>query len=89
MAAFVTVRTALSADAQAVSNVYLVSQRHFLPYAPVAHPDNMVHRWIADVLIPHGGVSIAIMQGTVVGLMGVQIEVSFGGLTILIYYRRL
>jgi ribosomal protein S18 acetylase RimI-like enzyme len=43
-----------------------------MPYAPLAHDDTAVRRWIAAVLIPDGGVSVAVdTAGRVLGMMAI------------------
>jgi hypothetical protein len=48
----VVFRTATPSDADAIAEVYLASRQRFLPYAPLAHSDESVRRWIAQHLIP-------------------------------------
>jgi GNAT superfamily N-acetyltransferase len=67
-------RAALSTDAYAVARVYLASRRTFLPFAPLAHDDADVHRWIAEVLIPAGGVTLAEARGRVLGLLSTSVD---------------
>jgi GNAT superfamily N-acetyltransferase len=62
-------RTATSADAD---GVYLASRKRFLPFAPLAHSDAEVRRWVADHLIPSAGVTVACRDGGVVGMMAVS-----------------
>ncbi|MEM8535210.1 MAG: GNAT family N-acetyltransferase [Chloroflexota bacterium] len=69
MSEMVTIRAATPDDALAVSSLYLVSRRRFLPYAPVAHTDDEVHRWVAEHLIPTCDVSVAVVDHTIVGMM--------------------
>jgi GNAT superfamily N-acetyltransferase len=49
--------------------VYLAARKRFLPYAPLAHSDEEIRRWIAEVLIPQQEVSVAELDGRVVGMM--------------------
>lgn len=51
-------RPASASDASAVADLLLASRRAFLPYAPIAHPDEDVHRWVREQLIPGGGVTV-------------------------------
>lgn len=60
---------ALPAHAEAVADVYLLSRKHFLPYVAPAHSDSEVRQWIRSELIPGGGVTVAMCDGEVVGLM--------------------
>jgi GNAT superfamily N-acetyltransferase len=65
-------RAATAADAARVAEVYLASRKAFLPYAPLAHSDADVRRWVADVLIPAGGVIVAVERGEIVGMMALS-----------------
>jgi ribosomal protein S18 acetylase RimI-like enzyme len=71
---FVRLRSASAADAAAVADVYLASRRAFLPYAPIAHSEVEVRDWIAATLIPSGGVTVAIVQDELVGLLAVSVD---------------
>jgi RimJ/RimL family protein N-acetyltransferase len=65
-------RAATPSDAGAVAEVYLASRQRFLPYAPLAHGDADVRRWIAKVLIPGTDVTVALLDGEIVGLMALS-----------------
>ena len=68
-------RPATGSDAEQVASVYLASRRAFLAFAPLAHADDDVRDWVANLLIPAGGVSVAAVQGSngaVVGMMAVS-----------------
>jgi len=68
-----SLRAATAADAARVAAVYLASRKTFLSYAPLAHDDDDVRRWIAEVLIPAGGVTVAIdASGAVAGMMALS-----------------
>jgi ribosomal protein S18 acetylase RimI-like enzyme len=64
-----TIRLALSADAARVAKVLLSSRRAFLPYAVIAHPDDDVRDWVKNVLIPSASVTVAQVDGSVVGVL--------------------
>lgn len=66
------IRHATPLDAPGVADVYLASRKRLLSFAPLAHADAEVRRWIADVLIPTGGVSVAIIQNKVIGMMALS-----------------
>jgi GNAT superfamily N-acetyltransferase len=71
----VTFRPATDADAEGVASVFLASRKAFVAFAPVAHADDDVRAWAANVLIPGGGVSVAVAAGSreaVVGMMAVS-----------------
>ncbi len=67
-------RQATPSDALSVADVYLSSRKSFLPFAPPAHSDDEVRQWIADVLIPSGGVTVATIAGDVAGMMALSRE---------------
>ena len=74
----IILRTATPADAEAVSEVYLASRKRFLPYAPLAHTDQEVRAWIAGSLIPAGGVSVAVLDGQIVGMLSLSRDETSG-----------
>jgi RimJ/RimL family protein N-acetyltransferase len=65
-------RPATLSDAEAVSDVYLASRKHFLPYAPLAHTVSEVREWIATNLIPTTEVTVAIQAGQIVGMVSLS-----------------
>jgi ribosomal protein S18 acetylase RimI-like enzyme len=70
-------RQAVPADAAAVTAVYLASRRHFLPYAPSAHPDDDVLRYLGS-LISEDRVTVAVEHDEIVGLLAVSVENGIG-----------
>lgn len=64
-----TLRPATSEDAGDVARVILESRKAFLPYAPLAHADDDVARWVRDVLVPAGGVTVAAHGSQIVGVL--------------------
>jgi GNAT superfamily N-acetyltransferase len=77
-AAEIVIRVATAADADAVTDVYLASRKRLLSYAPLAHSDEDVRRWIGEFLIPRGGVWVAVADGVVVGMMALSQDGSYG-----------
>lgn len=71
-------RPATSADANAVSEVYLTSRKELVPFAPLVHADKAVRRWIRDHLIPAGRVTVAIQHVKVVGMMALSDDGTVG-----------
>jgi GNAT superfamily N-acetyltransferase len=70
-----TFRPATEADAEQVASVYLASRKAFVAFAPLAHADGDVRAWVANLLIPGGGVSVALdgsSEDGVVGMMAVS-----------------
>ena len=64
-----TLRPARGNDAGDCAAVYLRSRRFALPTVPVVHDDSDVRRWMADEVIAHADVTVAEVDGMVVGLM--------------------
>jgi GNAT superfamily N-acetyltransferase len=65
-------------DASGVAEVYLISRKTFLPFAPLVHSDAEVRQWVADVLIPSGGVTVATVSNEPIGMMAVSRDGQFG-----------
>jgi len=40
-----------------------------MPFAASAHPDDDVRQWVRDTLIPAGGVTVALVDGAVAGVL--------------------
>ena len=74
----VELRQAVAADAARVAEVYLASRKTFLPFAPLAHADADVRRWIAQELVPSGRVTVAVVDGEIAGLMALSREAAVG-----------
>lgn len=53
-------RPAQRDDAAAVAQLLQLSRRHFLPYLPDLHSLAEMQAWVANTLIPSGGVSLAL-----------------------------
>ena len=65
------IRAARLSDADRLTRCYLASRKTLLPYAPLPHTDVEVLSWMADVLLPAGGVTVALEAGEVVGFIAV------------------
>lgn len=70
----ILLRRATQADADAVADVYLASRKALDAFAPLAHTNAEVRRWIADRLIPSGAVTVADTSIQVVGMMATSHE---------------
>ena len=69
----VITRAATSADVGGVTDVFLRARKELMPFAPLAHSDLAVCRWIADWLIPTGGVTVATdTRGLIVGIAAIS-----------------
>lgn len=64
-------RPATAADADAVHTVLRLSRQVLMPFAPLAHSEAEIARWVAGQLIPGGGVTVAEHGGQVVGVLAV------------------
>ncbi len=68
----------MPSDADAIIDAYLASRQRFLPYAPLAHSDESVRHWIAEHLIPNTDMTVAVLEGEVVGLMALSRDETAG-----------
>jgi GNAT superfamily N-acetyltransferase len=67
------IRPATVADIGGVTDVFLRARKELMPFAPLAHSDLAVCRWIADWLIPTGGVTVATdTRGLIVGIAAIS-----------------
>jgi GNAT superfamily N-acetyltransferase len=64
-----SIRPATAADRPALVRVLLSSRRTFLPYAPLAHDEDDIERWMGGLLARDGGVTVACVEDAVVGLL--------------------
>ncbi len=63
MPACSSLRVATAADAPRVAEILISSRAAHLPFAPLAHSPAEVQAWIAQVLVPGGGVRLALVDG--------------------------
>jgi len=73
-----TLRAATAGDAAAVADLYLASRRIDLPYAPAAYSEAEIRQWMAEILLPGGGVQLALDRERVVGFSAIS-EADDGG----------
>jgi GNAT superfamily N-acetyltransferase len=65
----ISMRAATADDLGGITDVFLRARKELMPFAPLAHSDYAVCRWIADWLIPSDGVSVATnAQGLILGI---------------------
>jgi len=74
----ILLRKATLADATAIANVYLVSRKIFVAFAPLAHSDVSIYRWIREILIPANQVVVAEEEGIIVGMMALSRKEGIG-----------
>lgn len=65
----VQLRAAVDTDAAAVAEVLISARRARMPFAPPVHGDDDVRGWVAQKLLPGGGVTVAELDGRVVGVL--------------------
>lgn len=63
----ITLRPAQHDDAADIADIHISSRREALPYLPELHTYEETLQWIADVVLPHQEVWVAIMADTVTG----------------------
>ena len=61
-------------DAERVAEVLLSSRKEFLPYARSPHTETEVLEWVRKVLIPSGGVTVACVRSSIVGVLATAYE---------------
>ena len=65
-------RPARPGDADAAATVLRLSRQVLTPFAPWAHGEAAISRWVAQVLIPGGRVTVAEHAGQLVGVLAVS-----------------
>lgn len=63
----INIRKATAHDAAAIATLYLASRKRYLPFAPLAHSDDSVRGWIANVVVPEMHTTVAEIDGEIVG----------------------
>lgn len=70
----VHLRAASEADAQTVATILISTRAEFMPYAPAAHSDEEIRDWVLTQLIPGGGVTVAVDDDFVVGVIATSTD---------------
>lgn len=73
----ISFRSANACDAPRIVEIYLVSRKTCVPFAPLAHSDEEVREWIRQHLIPQG-VTVAVLDGEIVGFMALSRDEKIG-----------
>ncbi|MFJ6793682.1 hypothetical protein [Streptomyces sp. NPDC091268] len=76
----VVVRRAVASDAAAVAEVWLRSFAAALPAVCRAHTDDQVRSWFREVVVPGHETWVAMVEGSVVGMMvldGEELDVRY------------
>lgn len=72
------VRAATPAEAPRVAEILLASRAVHLPFAPLAHSADEVRAWVAGVLLPAGGVRVAVLDGVVRAMAAHDVDNGIG-----------
>ena len=70
----VAIRAAAAGDAAAVADLYLRARKRHVAFAPLAHDDDDVRRWVAQVLLPAGGTRVAHADGRVTAFLSLSAD---------------
>jgi GNAT superfamily N-acetyltransferase len=65
----VQLRPGLAEDAEAIAHVLISSRLAYMPFAPSVHPPEDVRAWVGSHLIPCCRTTVAIVDGTIVGVL--------------------
>ncbi len=71
-------RPANPTDADAIATLYLTTRKLLLPFAPLAHPDDDVRQWIANHMLVHLRVTVAVIGEEIVGFCATEDDGQFG-----------
>jgi ribosomal protein S18 acetylase RimI-like enzyme len=71
-------RKAKLTDATSIANIYLASRKAFVAFAPLAHSDEDIYKWIREILIPFSHVIVAEDNGIIVGMMALSKKDAIG-----------
>lgn len=74
-------RPATAADAPRVPSLLIDTRAAFMPYAPPVHTPREVRSWVAGHLIPSGGVTVAEVNGQVVGTAATEVKAGVSWVT--------
>lgn len=72
------IRLGIQADAARICDVYLLSRKHFLPYAPLAHSDFEVRDWVENKLLVTADVFVVEQDGDITAMMALTRDGSAG-----------
>jgi GNAT superfamily N-acetyltransferase len=62
-------RQASPQDSAEIAEILLASRAAFLVYAPSPHSDNAIRAWVCDILLPREDITVASVDGHMVGVM--------------------
>ena len=59
-------------DTDRISDILIESRKLFIPYAPIVHSESDIRRWVERILLPSGGVTVALREDLVVAVIAVS-----------------
>ncbi|MFU7598304.1 GNAT family N-acetyltransferase [Legionella pneumophila] len=71
-------RKATIEDTNAIANVYLISRKELVSFAPLVHTDESIHHWVGHVLLPKEQVFVAEEKGIIIGMMSLTNDEGIG-----------
>ncbi len=71
-------RKAKLKDVDAIANVYLMSRKQLVNFAPIIHTDEIIHQWIRNDLLTNEQVIIAEIKGIIIGMMSLANDKKIG-----------
>lgn len=66
-----SIRIATQADAYTIADIYLISRKTYVSFAPLIHSDTAIKHWIQDILIPSAQVFVVEKDEIMVGMMAI------------------
>jgi ribosomal protein S18 acetylase RimI-like enzyme len=73
-----TLRSATKEDAERIAEIYLVSRKQYVSFAPLAHSDQAVRLWVKERLVPTGDVTVVVVGDSVMGFIAISRDDSHG-----------
>ena len=73
-----TLRSATKEDAERIAEIYLVSRKQYVSFAPLAHSDQAVRLWVKERLVPTGDVTVVVVGDSVKGFIAISRDGSHG-----------
>lgn len=69
-----SIRPARIEEAPDVATLLLATRKACMPYAPLAHSDEVVRQWVSSVLLPSGGVNVLCDGDHVLGFVATRLQ---------------
>jgi GNAT superfamily N-acetyltransferase len=74
----INIRSANITDAERIADILINTRKVFMPYAPAAHGDPGVRKWVKSQLVPSGGVTVATIGETIMGFLAISEKDGYG-----------